>query len=212
MTGSEIIAGFEQYVDDTTELSSAQELALLNKWYYKVCSNRTWELFKKEATGTLTTTTTITLPSDFENLVENYNYTDNSISTEINSKPVVVFVTTGSSTAPFRVVNWSDRKQYENDNTVCYVDLVLSKIVFPVAQSASATYSFDYKYTPTALTTGTSPAFPARFHEMLYHGMATDDMIIQLFDKARSYAKENKAIYDDYLASMALWNANLRND
>lgn len=207
MTGQEEIENFELYVDDTTELSSAEELNLLNKIYYKVCSSRAWEFLKKEATGTMTSTTTIALPSDFEYLIENYGYTDNQMSRNLNTKNMVVFV--GGN--PFFIVNWSDRKQYDNNNGVCYVDFRNSIIKFPVAQSASATYSFDYKATPAALTTATSPVFPERFHPILYHGMAVDDMIIQIFDKARSYAEENQMKHDSYLVDMALWNANLQN-
>lgn len=213
MTGAEIIAKFEQYVDDLTELSSTQELELLNKIYQKVCDDRPWEFLKKEKTGTMNTTTTIALPSDFSHLLENFNYTDNSVSTEINSKPCVVFIsyTSGNTYSPFQVVNWSDRRQYINTNNVCYVDYGSSVITFPYAQPSNALYNFDYKSVPTDLTANTSPVFPARFQDILYHGMAVDDMIIQLFDKARSYAKENQAMYESYLKQMALWNANLQN-
>jgi hypothetical protein len=207
MTATEIIAKFELYVDDTTELSSAEELALLNKIYYRVSSSRAWEILKKEASGTMASTTTITLPSDFEHFTENYGYTDNQMTRNLNTKGQVVFV--GGN--PFFIVNWSDRKQYENNNGVCYLDIRNSVIKFPVAQSASATYSFDYKYTPTALTAGTSPVFPERFHDLFYHAMAVDDMIIQIFDKARSYARENEANYQSILGDMTFWNANLQN-
>lgn len=213
MTGAEIIAKFEQYVDDLTELSSTQELELLNKIYQKVCEDRPWEFCKKEKTGTMTSTTTIAFPSDFSHLLENYNYTDNGMSTETNSKPCVVFISSnsGSTYSPFKVVNWSDRRQYLNTNGVCYIDYASSVITFPYAQSSGALYNFDYKSVPTNLTTSTSPIFPARFQDILYHGMAVDDMIIQLFDKARSYAKENQAMYESYLKQMALWNSNLQN-
>lgn len=213
MTGAEIIAKFEQYVDDLTELSSTQELELLNKIYQKVCEDRPWEFCKKEKTGTMTSTTTIAFPSDFSHLLENYNYTDNGMSTETNSKPCVVFISSnsGSTYSPFKVVNWSDRRQYLNTNGVCYIDYASSVITFPYAQSSGALYNFDYKSVPTNLTTGTSPVFPARFQDIIYHGMAVDDMVIQLFDKARSYAKENQAMYESYLKQMALWNSNLQN-
>lgn len=206
MTGAELIAKFELYVDDSTELSSAEELDLLNKIYYKVASERPWEVLKKEATGTMTTTTTITLPSDFEYVMENYNYTDNSVSQEIGAKNAMVFI----NDSPVQLVNWSDRRQYEDNNSVCYVDLANSVIRFPSAQPSGATYSFDYKATPAALTTGTSPVFPARFHSILFHGMCVEDMAIQLFDKARSNADFNQAQYNSYLKDMAYWNASLQ--
>lgn len=213
MTGTEIIAFFEQYVDDLTELSTTQELALLNKIYHRICDSRVWEFLKKEKTGTMTTTTTIAFPSDFSHLLENYNYTDNSYSTQINAKPCVVFIAPAGSTnySPFQVVNWSDRRQYVNTNGVCYVDYSNSVITFPYTQPSGALYLFDYKAVPTDITGATSPIFPERFQHAIYHGMAVDDMVIQLFDKARSYAKENEAAYKDYVDSMALWNAHLQN-
>jgi hypothetical protein len=208
MLASEIIEKFEEYVDDTTELSTQEELALLNKVYVEICSDRPWEFLKIEASGVMTTTTTITLPEYFEYLVENKNYTDNSYSTEMNAKPLAVWI----GNKQFQVVNWSDRRQYENTNGICYVDIRNNRIVFPVAQDAGATYSFDYKATPANLLIGGTPLFPDRFQHMIYHRMAAEDQIIQLFDKARSYADENRALAAGYFASMCSWNANLMNN
>jgi len=202
MTGAEIISKFETYVDDTTELSSTDELDLLNKIYLKVCDDRPWEFLKTEKTGTVSGTT-VTLPTDFSYLLENYDYTDNSASMGATSKPAYVFV----NGSPLKVVNWSDRRRYANNSGVCYIDIVNSNMVFPVSKSGP--YSFDYAKVPTAITLTASPVFPARYHAMLYHGMAVDDMIIQLFDRAKSYAVENEIKYRDYLADMSLWNANL---
>lgn len=208
MTGQEIINKFELYFDDMTELSSSEELDLLNKKYQEVCDEKVWEFLKKEASGTMTTTTTIAVPSDFGFFVENYNYTDNSYSTEINQKPTVVWI----GTMPFFIVNWSDRRQYVNKNGYCYLDLAASVIRFPVAQSSGASYLFDYKAVPVDLALGTSPIFPARYHDMLYHAMIADDVMIQLFDKARSYAAENMGVYKGYMARMSKWNADLQNN
>jgi hypothetical protein len=60
---------------------------------------------------------------------------------------------------------------------------------------SSTTYQFDYVKIPTAITTATGPAFPSRFHDIIYLGMAVDDYAIQQFDKARSYANENQIKY-----------------
>ena len=205
MIASEIISLFETYVDDTTELSTQEELALLNRVYQKICDNRPWEILKKEASGTMTTSTTITLASDFAFLLENYGYTDNSYSEELPSKPVYVLVNGN----PFQVVNWSDRNRYAGQNNICYVDIANSVIKFPVAQSTSATYSYDYKAFPDNLLIGGTPIFPARFHPMIAYAMAVDDMIIQLFDKARSYAGENEIKYERDLEDMTMWNSRL---
>jgi hypothetical protein len=205
MTSQEIISQFQLYVDDSSELSTSEALSLLNKIYHKVCDEKVWEFLKTEATGTVSGST-ITLPDNFAHLTENYNYTDNSYSRQLNARPIVVFI--GST--PYQVINWSDRKQYENNNSICFVDIAHNVLRFAVAQSG--VYSFDYKSFPDDLEIDDEPVFPARFHPMLAHGMAVDDMIIQLFPKAQSYAQENQANYQSYLNRMALWNANLNLD
>lgn len=210
MTGQEIIDSFETYVDDLTELSTTQELALLNKIYYKVASELDWEILKANASGTLASATSITVPTDFENFVANYQYTDNSYSTEINQKPVVIRLNASTNIKIIQIINWSDREQYTNNDGWAYYDVANGVITFTYPQAVGSTYSFDYKKTPTALTTNTSPVFPARFHPILYHGMAVDDFVIQLFDKAKSYAGENKAMYESYLTDLKYWNMKLQ--
>lgn len=209
MTATQIISKFELYVGDTTELSTSDELDLLDKVYQQICAERPWEFTKKEKTGTMDTTTSITLPSDFSYMPENLSYTDIALTNNNNAKPVVVWITANGQTTAFQVVNWSDRRQYQNENNICYLDIVNGKIMFPVAQPAGATYSFDYCFVPAKLGLSDSPIFPERFQHALYHGMAVDDMITQLFDKARSYARENQLAYLGAMQQMAYWNANL---
>lgn len=199
---TEIIAGFELYVDDGTELSSAEELTLANKIHTKVCNYRPWEFLKKTATGSIVSGE-ITLPDDFAYLANNSQSTDSSVSTQDETAPKAVLV--GANLTPYRVVNFSDRRQYQNQN-VCYVDLADSKIKFIVTPTETA-YEFDYIKVPEAMTLATGPSFPARFDSIIYHGMASEDYIIQQFDKARSYAKENQAGYTSVLEDMSFWNA-----
>ena len=201
-TTQEIIQNFETYVDDTTELSSAQELTLANKIYRKVLNAKVWEFLKKEYTGT-TSGATIALPSDFVAFIDNYSYTDSTI--EQGGK--VVFI--GDTLIPYKLVNWSDRKQYRNDKQVCYVDIVANTLNFPKTPDSGLAVSFDYIYRPADLTLATSPVFPADCHDIIYHGMAVDDYVIQQFDKARSYAGENKTMYDQYLADLSSYNSKL---
>lgn len=204
MLTSDIIKKFELYVDDSTELSPAEELDLANKIYHKICDDRPWEFLKKEKTGTVSGTY-ITLPTDFGYLVENYLRTDSQDNTQVNAKPVFVFINDN----PIQVINWSDRRQYKDNSSVCYLDIANSRITFPTSQSG--TYSFDYKAIPADLTLATEPVFPDRYHDMIYHGMAVDDMIIQIFPKAQSYQAENQVMYNGFLSRMAKWNADLQN-
>lgn len=211
MLVSTILTSFETYVDDATELSSAEELALCQKIYNKIWMAKPWEFAKKAATGTLSTTVPyVSLPADFAYMAENNQTTDNSVGIDNNAVAKVVYV--GSSYTPYQVVNWSDRRKYLNKSGYCYVDIVNSRLVFTVQPASADTYEFDYMSTADTLTTASTPAFPARFHDMLYHGMAVDDDIILHFPKAQSYAQENQAKFTGYMQDMSYWNANLRAD
>lgn len=211
MLASEIISAFETYVDDATELSSTQELALLQKVYNKIWIDRVWEFAKKSATGTLSITLPyVSLPADFAHLVDNNQYTDNSTSIDNNAAPRVIYI--GSSYTPYQVINWSDRRKYLNKLGYAYLDMVNSRLYFTSQPTTADSYEFDYKSIADTLVTSSTPAFPARFHDILYHGMAIDNEIIQRWPKASAFAPENTEKFNSYLADMRLWNANLQNN
>ena len=198
-----IITRFELYVDDGTELSTSEELDLLNKIYREVWTDRPWEFSKKGFSGAINGTT-ISLPTDFAYVCENARYTDMSRSNYIRkSTPKVIWV----GDRYYQLINWSDRKQYEEQDGVCWIDLVNNNLTFPV--SVSGTVEYDYVFFPADLAIDDEPLFPAMFHDVLYHGMASDDYMIQQFDKAKSYAAENRNKYNDWLEKMAMWNMNL---
>lgn len=209
MTVAEIISKFELFVDDMTELSASEELALVNKFFKKIFISRPWEFAKKTKSGSISGIE-IDLPTDFAYLYPNYNYTDNSIGSEQNSSPVVIYV--GSNYSPIKVINWSDRRRYYNQSGYAYVDISRNKLVFTV-QPNETTYEFDYIYIPADLTANGSLPVPIGVSDAMghaiYHGMCVDDMIIQLFDKAKSYAEENQARYQSYLNDIAYINSNL---
>ena len=211
MITSEIITNFELFVDDTTELSAQEELSLANKIYRRVLNYRPWEFLKKEATGTLSTSVAyVSLPADFAYMAENNQYTNNSAAIDNNASPKVVFV--GTNYNPYQIINFSDRRQYRNQAGYAYIDIVNSRLVFTAQPTAAESYEFDYIHNPADLTTATSPIFPSRFHEIIYHGMASEDYIIQQFDKAKSYVVENQNKYLDYLRDMSYWNSQLINN
>lgn len=210
MLASAVITSFEQYVDDSTELSSTQELALLQKIFNNVWADRPWEFAKASASGNIALTAPhITKPTDFHSFLENNLYTDNTVSIDNNASPKVIFI--GTSYTPYQIINWSDRRQYRNQTGYAYLDLPNSGITLTATPLAVDTYEFDYKKLAPTLTTSTdlTTYFPAQFHDILYHGMAVDDEICLRWPKAQSYAPDNKAKYDGYLADMAMWNAAL---
>lgn len=211
MLTSEIIELFETYLDDTTELSSSEELALANRIYKDICRKRPWEFLKVPATGTLSISVPyVALPADFMYVAENHNFTDNSYETEDNQAGKVVFV--GTNYQPYRVINYSDRRQYRDIDGYCYIDFANSRLVFTKQPTTASSYEFDYIKTPTDLTLATSPVFPSDFHPMIAFGMATDGFTIQLFDKARSYAVENQIKYEQYMRDLAYYNSQLQNN
>jgi len=207
MLTSDIIAKFELYVDDGTELSSNEELELANKIYQAVCSYRPWEFLKTTFTGNVVSGS-ITLPTDFAYLINNYQSTDSSVGQEYETAPKVILV--GTSLDPYKIINFSDRRKHQNEN-VAYIDLATNTIKFITAPT-DTTVEFDYIKIPTDLTLTTSPVFPSRFHDVIVHGMAVDDFAIQLFDKARSYAGENQVKYISILKDMSYWNAQFFNN
>jgi hypothetical protein len=204
MTKLETVTKFGLYMDDTSELSTDESSDLYDKVYSKVCADRPWEFTKTAFSGTTSTTVPyIALPSNFAYLVQNYNTPD--ISTEA-SRPIV-FV--GTTYDPYQVVSFSDRRQYRDQDGYCYIDVVNGRLYFTKQPASAVSVEFDYCAIPTALANGDSPAFPARFHDIIYHGMCIDSFIIQQSDKAKSYAPEHKTAYKDYLSDMAYWNSQL---
>lgn len=211
ITAGEIITKFELQVSDLTELSSAEELDLLNDKAQDVAMERPWETLKKKATGALAYDSSvamwyITKPTDFSFFCENNSYTDNSLPIENNAAPRVIFV--GVNYSPYQIINFSDRQQYRNQSNVCYLDLEAGKIYFPAAPADTSFYQFDYIKLPPLMTatTETPDWLPNRFRKMLAFAMAVDDDILQKSPKAQSYAPENRAKYQDTLARMNFWN------
>jgi hypothetical protein len=210
MLASAVLTKFEEYVDDATELSSSQELDLLQKVFNKVWTDRPWEFAKATVSGTFALTVpNIPKPADFSYFVENDLTTDITAGVYNNAVPKVIFI--GSNFAAYQIINWSDRRQYRNQKGYAYLDLPNSGITFTYTPTATDTYEFDYKKTPpTLVLTQEIPSIPSEYHDMLYHGMAVDDDIILRFAKAQSYAPDHQAKFDNYLRDMALWNANLQ--
>ena len=210
MTGQTVITKFEQYVDDTTELSSSQELDLLQKIFNKVWIAKPWEFTKASIAGTFVLSIpNIPKPADFSSFLENNLSTDNSVSVENNAAPKVIFI--GSNYSPYQVINWSDRRQYRTKLGYAYLDLPNNGISLTGSPIGVDTYEFDYKKRPPTITLNAEiPGIPSEFHDMLYHGMAVDDEIILRFPKAQSYAPDNQGQYDTFMQSMAMWNASLQ--
>ena len=185
----DIITAFELYFGDETSLSTAEELQLIQKKYNEVLASEEWEFLKTTASGSISGTD-ITQPTDFYSLT-----TDQQI-----------YI--GSGKQNFKVIPYTGRRAYENQRGFFYYDAKNEKFVS--TQSVSDTYSFDYICVPAQLdTTSSNPVFPVRFYPMLFHAMCVDADIINMSDKARSYAQTNQIMYQQYLQDMKSWNKKL---
>jgi hypothetical protein len=205
MTKQEIIEKFRLYYDDGTSLSTQEESDLFDKIYDGVCSDRPWEILRKTGTGTTSTSVPyIALPDDFQYLSNNANYSTSDY--EAASGPVV-FV--GDDYEPYPVVSFADRRQYRTDTNKCYIDIVNSRLYFTVQPTSAQVVEFDYIHQPAPLGYSDTPIFPDRFLDVIYHGMVVDQNVIEMSDKAKSYAPENKKMYDDIIKDMAYWNSRL---
>lgn len=204
-TPSQIITDFELYIDDATDLSSTEELALFNRVFKKICSSKAWEFLKKAAAGTTSTSVPyISLPSDFGYLAQNHNYTETAANGGTNP---VVFV--GTDYVPYKVVSWSDRRQYRDQANVCYIDIANSRLYFAKQPSSALAVEYDYVAAPASLGLNDTIPIPDRFVPAIFHGMCVDDFIIQQSDKAKSYKRENEDKQKEYLDDMAYWNSRL---
>ncbi len=216
-TATQIITDFELQVNDITELSSSEELALLNRVYIKTCNGQPYEFLKKQASGTFSTDANgafITLPSDFDFFPINNEYTDNSISVENNADAKVVFLLNGTAYVPYQVINFSDRRQYQNRTGFVYVDMANSLIRFTGGSGnipPYTQYEFDYIKVPPLLAVGDYPLIPGKFHDMLTFKMATENDVLQLSPKAQSMQEENEEKYQEYVLDLQYWNSQFYN-
>lgn len=200
LTTAEIISRFNLQVDDASELSSDEELALANEVYNTICNDRPWEWLKKTYTGvTSTTLAYVALPSDFKELSPNsYNKS-------------VVFV--GTDSAEYIVVPLSSRRDYYNTDGYCYIDIPNQRLYFMKQPTEVKDIEYDYVSYPTALTTATSPLFNSRYHEMVSYGMAAKFTNIDQPSKGKNtgtYQKENQIEYNSFMTDLRVEDANIK--
>jgi hypothetical protein len=204
MTKSEIISRFHLWVDDQTDLSEEEESDLFDDKYEDICNERPWEFTKREFSGTTSTTVPyIALPDDFSYLTVNSNYT------ELNNEAGRPVVFVGVARRPYKVISYSDRYQYVNQDGYCYIDIVNNRLVFTLQPTQAETAIFDYHAVMPTLDDAEEPVFPSRFHKAIFYAMAADDFIIQQSDKAKSYRLENLQKFEMVIEDMGFWNSNL---
>lgn len=209
MIGSEIIAKFELYTDDTTELSSNEELALANDKHKLICQELPWEFLRVGVTINTGSDGKIDAPADFLHFMHNYSEDQ----TQNLPDQSVVYV----GQTPYFIVPMGARNLYNGGNpsiygnqNVCWYNPGSAKIEFQTSPGTGVACSFDYQKIPADFVAGTSPAgLPSTFHQMIIHAMLVDDEIIQKSEKARSNMKENEAMYQKMMTNLKHYNAKL---
>lgn len=201
---SDVIKDFELFMDDTTELSTVEEIRIAEKHSQRIANQYPWLKLRKEGSGTVASRT-VALPTRFDYLVENYNETAMN---EYADGPVVLV---GTSRKPYKVVSYEDRKRYVDRNGYVYVDISNDVLAFTGSDANGETVSFDYQEYPATLTDASDTLWiPDRFVPALYHSMCVDDFVIQQSEKARSYRDENLAAAQMWINEMRAWDGRLR--
>jgi len=206
MTKGETITKAQLYLDDSSELSTAESSDLYDKFYRMFNSSHTWELTKSEFTGTTSTSVPyVTIPSDFLYLVANHNHTDSSYEA---GRPVV-FV--GSTYRPVQVVSRDDRRQYRNNPNYAWIDLANLRLEFAKQPTKAEAVEFDYHAAQPTLALDESPWFPEDYNgsDWIYHRMVSDEFMIQQSPKGKSYAAENRAAADEIMTNAKWLNSQL---
>ena len=197
MITSAIITRFELQVDDSSELSSTESLALAQEIYDDICNDRPWEWLKATATGTTSTVVSyIALPADFRELSLN------------KDNKSVIFV--GSDYQEYKVVPFSSRRDYRDQDGICYIDIPNSRLYFTKQPTAAEAIEYDYIKNPADLTGATSPIFPAKYHNVVAYGMAGKFNNIEQTEKDGSYQNENQTEYYKLLSDMRMEDSNIK--
>lgn len=198
MLTSAIIARFNLQVDDSSELSSSEELDLANEVYSEVCNDRPWEWLKRTATGSTSISVPyIALPSDFKELSPN--------------KEGVSVIFVGTTFEEYAVVPFSSRREHRDESNVCYIDVPNARLYFALQPTEVKTIEFDYLAKPTALTTATEPLITdSSFGNMIAYGMARRFPSIEQADKATSYANANEGEFNRILNDYRFIDANIK--
>lgn len=203
LTGQQIIDRFELYTDDTTDLSSDEELTLANDKLRLVYMEQPWEFLRRKKTGAIESGGKITLPTDFDELMENYSE-DPTI-----SEPLLKVIFVGSQRSPYFFVPMGQRNANQFSN-VCWIDPLDGKINFAQSPGTGCAYEFDYKTSPDDIAVGTSPKLPPEYHPMIVFLMLIDEEIIKKSEKARSNMQENAVQYQKYLKNLKLRDARFK--
>lgn len=196
MTGTEIIDKFNLQIDDASELSDEEALDLANDIYKEIQDDRPWEWLKTPFSGSTSTTVPyIPLPDDFK-MVSPNKYNES-----------VVFV--GSDFQEYKIVPFSERRDYRDQDGICYINIPNSRLYFTKQPTSVKTVEFDYIKVAEELLADTEPLYRG-VDKIIMFGMAARFPSIEQADKGTSYSPENTRKYRDLLNDLAVEDANIK--
>lgn len=198
-TADQIIEKFELQVDDQSELSTTESFALLNKVLRKVYTMHSWAWLMKSASASVSNKEA-DLPSDYYYILESY---DDNTGTP---REMVHVTSNNSSYSRVIVIPQNARRNYSDNQSICWIDLVNDKIKFQTSDYDGQTVEFDYQHLPANVSTGEYPVGPKNLQDALPHLMAAEFDFQQQVEKGLSYAGENLQMYRDYLSDMIYQN------
>jgi len=203
LTGQQIIDRFELYTDDTTDLSSDEELILANDKLRLIYMEQPWEFLRRKKAGVIESDGKISLSTDFDEFLENYS-DDPTI-----GEPTMRVLYIGGGKSPYLIVPMGQRNASGFSN-VCWIDPSDGKINFAQSPGIGEGFEYDYKTSPDDITVNTSPKLPPEYHPMIVFSMLIDEDIIKKSEKARSNVQDNAVQYQRYLKNLKLRDARFK--
>jgi hypothetical protein len=180
MTGQEMVTEYKRLTAYTTDMSDSEILSALDRKYQAILNADMWEFLRKTVSGTSASDGTITVPSDFNEFM--YNWNDDP---SIEEPSMKVVITNGF---PLPIKTMSARNSISTGN-FCWLEGTTIKQSTPIA---SAAYSFDYKYYPAAISAGSQTALPSGYDMLIvYDAVLIDDAMQK---------SEGRPYYDVYAA------------
>ena len=197
MTGAVIVQMFNDLVDD--EMDSVLAYQLLNSARVKIEAQRSWNFLKKRDSSNTSDTggtweTAYALPDDYD-------------------KPINLIV----GSLGYVAVLFEQAVFYKDNGRYYYVDEANSNFHICGSPGTAETIYFNYIYTPSDVTSITSPVWPERFHALLAYEMAVlytegvdADQVTKImstgFLRARQELQEQMTRWDATLSNVAMNN------
>jgi hypothetical protein len=190
MTGQNIIDKFTNLVSDSLDADFA--LQLVNDAKNAIETELELEITKKlnsssSTTAGQTSTTAITLPSDF-------------------FTPLTIYI----GTTPYTPIPFEHQQFFKDEAQRYWIDHANNHYRLTGTQGSAQTIYFFYQYATTDLTTTTSPVWPTRFHSLIPLEMARQHWQIDQGERSRSWDDKFQADYLRAKNLMIQWDQKLK--